>query len=345
MQMAVDATGHLTLARHAQKQQVYYCPTCGQPLMLRRGQQKPAYFAHQRACTPRAGGETAEHQQGKQQIMAWATSQGWQPQAEVYLPMIQQRPDVLVTINSRQVALEFQCSALSLARLQERNRGYARLGIQPVWFLGQPYQRSLHRAKQAQFTQLYHGRPCLYYWQVTRGQLTWQTGQITPVATVAPRQVSRDVTWLQGNSTSSAATRQLLGALYQAGHIGVNCPLVAHYQETNWPLIDESLLAWHLRQLLALEQVVLGTTWSWAGWWTFLTAQTTWLPLPCLTPPQVAQLHHQLLQAWTVELAQAGIVTQRAAGVQYCRRPAWFASYAAKVRAVRGWAGKEKSPR
>ena len=102
MQMAVDATGHLTLARHAQKQQVYYCPTCGQPLMLRRGQQKPAYFAHQRACTPRAGGETAEHQQGKQQIMAWATRQGWQPQAEVYLPMIQQRPDVLVTINSRQ---------------------------------------------------------------------------------------------------------------------------------------------------------------------------------------------------------------------------------------------------
>ncbi|WP_056954582.1 hypothetical protein [Limosilactobacillus ingluviei] len=89
----------------------------------------------------------------------------------------------------------------------------------------------------------------------------------------------------------------------------------------------------------------MGTTWSWARWWTFLTAQTTWLPLPCLTPPQVAQLHHQLLQAWTVELAQAGIVTQRAAGVQYCRRPAWFASYAAKVRAVRGWAGKEKSPR
>ena len=140
-------------------------------------------------------GETALHQRGKQQLAAWAHSRGWQPRLEVYLPAIQQRADLLVTIRGRQVALEFQCSGLSCQRLAARNAGYRQLGIHPVWLLGPAYRRSLRAAKRAQFTQLRGGRPVLLYWQVETGRLLVEEGRIAaqaqPVVGDSLRQLAR----------------------------------------------------------------------------------------------------------------------------------------------------------
>ncbi len=82
-------------------------------------------------------GRLPKHLLGKQQIYEWAAQRGWQSQLEPYLKKIAQRPDILVQIHGQPLALEFQCSPLSVQRLQERNDGYHSQVIGVYWLLGQ----------------------------------------------------------------------------------------------------------------------------------------------------------------------------------------------------------------
>ena len=340
LKQALDSTGRLVAASQARGGQDYHCPDCGRAVRLCRGKQKGAYFAHCRGGTALPG-ETALHQRGKQQLAAWAHSRGWQPRLEVYLPAIQQRADLLVTIRGRQVALEFQCSGLSCQRLAARNAGYRRLGIHPVWLLGPAYRRSLRAAKRAQFTQLRGGRPVLLYWQVETGRLLVEEGRIAAQAQPVVGDSLRQLARLRFGLSQTAAGRRLQTRLYQAGKAAATCPLVAHCRESDWPLVAGPLFYWHLNQLLWLTTVAPGHRWSGAAWEAAVSAQTPWLPLPCLQAAQVTNLRRQLIAAWTSELVAAGILARQPAGVCLRQAPVWFPDLVSKQAALQRLQGKK----
>lgn len=112
-----------------------------------------------------------KHLLGKEQIYKWAQQCGWQPQLEPYLKEIAQRPDILVRIHGQPMALEFQCSPLSVQRLQERNDGYHSLGIGGYWLLGPTYCRHLRQGVISQFTQMNDGQSHLAFWRLDSQQI------------------------------------------------------------------------------------------------------------------------------------------------------------------------------
>src|SRR5699024_9596828 len=104
----------LVLAANAAAGDGYYCPACHQPVYLRRGRGKVAHFAHRPGADCAVSeGETSAHLRGKQQLFNYFQVQGLRPRLEVYLPVINQRPDILVWRDRRLVAVEFQCSPLT----------------------------------------------------------------------------------------------------------------------------------------------------------------------------------------------------------------------------------------
>lgn len=121
--------------RHAlkqlRKQQQFFCPACRSPVHLKIGTKNIPHFAHMRdaAChSAFSERESATHLIGKSQLFNWLQRIG-NPQLEAYIPTIQQRPDILYD----DIAIEFQYSRLSQQRFDERNAGYAAIGLTPLW--------------------------------------------------------------------------------------------------------------------------------------------------------------------------------------------------------------------
>ncbi|HJA72656.1 MAG TPA: competence protein CoiA [Candidatus Limosilactobacillus faecipullorum] len=334
MKIAISQKGILTLAPNAIRGQRYWCPDCGQLVRICRGKAKQAYFAHQNN-RQHGQGETNEHQVGKAQMLKWAQSRGWQVDLEHYYPQIKQRADLLLKRSNLQVVIEFQCSNLGLKRLVERNRGYAQIGIKPIWILGSPYRHRLQAKRQAQFTYLDQQKPTIYFWDYQEARLIKMRGWIFPKPKVNLHQVSRDVYGCQFNFGKNQALRQITAQTYQAGHDLSTCPLVAHCRETNWPLLTEPLFYWHLRQLLLLEQFRLGRVWQLQEWLRWVNFNSSWLPLPCLTNQQRQLVHQQLIWAWTRQLLSAKILKLDQRRLIYWHLPNWFSNYEAKLRAMK----------
>ncbi|MFP3490512.1 competence protein CoiA family protein, partial [Staphylococcus sp. SIMBA_130] len=55
---------------------------------------------------------------------------------EVYLPEIQQRPDIFITWNNRRIAIEYQCARISGEIIRKRPHGHRSSGIIPIWIAG-----------------------------------------------------------------------------------------------------------------------------------------------------------------------------------------------------------------
>ena len=117
------------------KQKAYYCPTCEEPLQIRSGPRVTAHFAHfpNSDCSR---GETLEHETGKWLLYKWAKYQGLHSELEKFLPEIKQRPDVWLTLNNKQVAIEYQCATISEKEIRKRTSAYYSSGIFPLWILG-----------------------------------------------------------------------------------------------------------------------------------------------------------------------------------------------------------------
>ena len=76
--------------------------------------------------------ESAEHLNLKAELFRWAV-QTEEVEVEAFLPALQQIADLLV---DEKLALEVQCSPLSIERLQERTLSYRQHGYQVLWLLG-----------------------------------------------------------------------------------------------------------------------------------------------------------------------------------------------------------------
>ncbi|MFC6169738.1 competence protein CoiA [Loigolactobacillus jiayinensis] len=261
------------------KGQSFYCPACHDRLRLKIGATVQPHFAHLpgATCHVAAEGETAEHLAGK--ALLGKLFRRWQINFayEVYLASIQQRPDLLISKGAQRIAIEFQCSPISLARLRARTEGYRRIGYRVVWILGQRYQRQQWPASNHAFLQ----------YSVTRGWYQWQlavnSGQLWLLHHIAhhgyPQQVSyqrclvtqkhlvpsthmrltttvllkenQRLNWQLGQAAPEL--RPLQQACYLAGHHLAGAPLCCH-QTCMPPLNRQATLLLAVRLLLFCEQ-------------------------------------------------------------------------------------------
>lgn len=136
------------------RQQHFYCPACHRQVVLKVGHYLQPHFAHQQrtACLT-AEGETAEHLAGKALLGELCRKQQLRFRYEVYLPALQQRPDLLIYHHEENIALEFQCSPISVAKIRSRTQGYRQAGYRVIWILGQRYQNQPWTQRQHAFLQ------------------------------------------------------------------------------------------------------------------------------------------------------------------------------------------------
>lgn len=277
------------------------------------------------------------HVRGKQQIFNWAQAQGWQPQMEVYLSEIAQRPDVLAQINGQPVALEFQCSPLSVQRLQERNDGYHRLGIAVYWLLGPTYYRHLRGGMVSQFTQLCASHPQLAFWRLDRQQIEFRQNYYQPVlsrhmANTADLLLHQTQTLQRHMRYRDRRWRSLVNQAYLNGHQLSACPLVAHPLVPQWPLLDQGELYWRLRIILKMTICQPGMTWQRREWDHWLIQQGRWWPTPCLTEESRQRMIQKIVDQFTSDLLAAGVVRQENDHLCLKRQPRWFDDDAVKVK-------------
>ncbi|SDL97979.1 competence protein CoiA [Sediminibacillus halophilus] len=118
-------------------QQRFYCPVCGERVIVKAGRTMIAHFSHSpnSSCADHKG-EGEYHERGKLHLFQWLRNQGLDATLEKYLPEIGRRPDVLLRLGKKVIALEFQCAALDREELYKRTEDYRKLAIEPLWILG-----------------------------------------------------------------------------------------------------------------------------------------------------------------------------------------------------------------
>ncbi|WP_029176927.1 competence protein CoiA [Streptococcus suis] len=136
MLVAVDQKGKTVnlLEKPEVKKEEYFCPACAGKVRYRSGKILRSHFAHQtlRDCDFWSENESAQHLSLKSSLYKWLQGQE-EVELEAYLPATKQVADILV---NQQLALEVQCSSLSISRLQERTMAYQQAGIAVLWLLG-----------------------------------------------------------------------------------------------------------------------------------------------------------------------------------------------------------------
>ena len=112
----------------------FVCPACSGAVRFKKGKVMQPHFAHVslEECRFDRENESAEHLNLKAELFRWA-GQTEEVEVEAFLPALQQIADLLV---NEKLALEVQCSPLSIERLQERTLSYRQHGYQVLWLLG-----------------------------------------------------------------------------------------------------------------------------------------------------------------------------------------------------------------
>ncbi|MEI5995155.1 competence protein CoiA [Candidatus Enterococcus mansonii] len=116
------------------KKEEFFCPACKEPVRIKNGKVNLPHFSHYNNsnCCISNEGETIEHLTLKKALADWCEKESITCELEKYLPEVNQRPDLLIG----NLAIEIQCSPLSVQRLVERTHSYQRYGYIPIWICG-----------------------------------------------------------------------------------------------------------------------------------------------------------------------------------------------------------------
>ncbi|MBM7571539.1 competence protein CoiA [Aquibacillus albus] len=146
MLQALDQQGELLLLSKLSHQEInkykkngrFYCPVCKEKVILKSGTKVIPHFSHRpnSTCANHSSGEGEYHERGKLQLYDWFIKQGIDATLETYLPDIKQRSDILLRINKKVIAIEFQCARMTETEFLKRNNGYHQQKITPIWILG-----------------------------------------------------------------------------------------------------------------------------------------------------------------------------------------------------------------
>lgn len=137
-----------TALKQLRQKTKFYCPHCKEQLQFKIGTFKIPHFAHnsKSLCDQRfSERESERHLLGKEQLFQFFVSQHIDVQLEPYLQNINQRPDLLVIEDGHRFAVEFQCSPISLEKREQRNKGYKRDFIRPIWIPAQPVNKEFRQ--------------------------------------------------------------------------------------------------------------------------------------------------------------------------------------------------------
>ncbi len=121
------------------KREEFFCPVCGEKVILKLGDSKIYHFAHLKGgeCRTFYENETECHMKGKLLFFRWLTRQKANAVLEYYDRDIQQRPDILFHYQNKKYALEYQCSAISEQIFRQRTEAYIAAGYIPLWIIGE----------------------------------------------------------------------------------------------------------------------------------------------------------------------------------------------------------------
>lgn len=105
-----------------------------------------AHFAHYRKenCAVFSEGETEEHLKGKLELAKYLKKSEEMVQLEAYLPDLKQRPDILIEKSNEKIAIEFQCSPITIEKMTERTQGYLEADYDVIWILGTHFSYKKH---------------------------------------------------------------------------------------------------------------------------------------------------------------------------------------------------------
>ncbi len=119
----------------------FYCSACQHPVQMKLGEKRLPHFAHLRdsKCITQTEHETPYHLEGKKQLYSWLKHLSSELELEPFITEIKQRPDLLVKVNKKQLAIEFQCSQISYEQLSKRTKAYKSIDIHPLWILGESW--------------------------------------------------------------------------------------------------------------------------------------------------------------------------------------------------------------
>ncbi|MDR0299057.1 MAG: competence protein CoiA [Streptococcaceae bacterium] len=146
------------------KKQKFFCPACKSEVRLRCGPIKIPHFAHLslEVCEVWSENESEQHLSLKKAIYDWVKPYE-KVEVEKYLPELNQTPDLLI---NNKIAIEIQCSRLSIKRLKERTDTYRKYGYYVVWMLGKDLWLS-DRISPLQKQFLYFSQNLgFYYWEL-----------------------------------------------------------------------------------------------------------------------------------------------------------------------------------
>jgi competence protein CoiA len=148
-------------AIEALKKDKYFCPACKQPVYIKNGRIKLPHFAHfaESSCSFYTEAETQEHLALKQVFANWCEQQQLPYEVEKFLPALNQRPDLLIG----NLAIEIQCSPLSIQRLIERTKCYQKHGYQPLWICGKKLSVTYNKLSELTKNLCYYSEKLGFY--------------------------------------------------------------------------------------------------------------------------------------------------------------------------------------
>ncbi len=176
MLVAEDSSSKRCMAWLTQKDQgPFFCPECGDEVILRKGSIREHHFAHRPPVNCAYGeGESELHLRAKREIYQSLVNYEACAKCEIERALRGVRPDVSLRIRGTPVAIEIQRSTIDVRMIRQRTESYTKLGIFLLWMIPESHPTSsydadinseVHRFKEweAYLHAMYFGR--LYYWQ------------------------------------------------------------------------------------------------------------------------------------------------------------------------------------
>lgn len=150
------------------RKEEFFCPLCGERVVLKLGDQKIYHFAHIKGgnCSEFSEKETEVHMQGKLKLFRWLKRQKIPAELEYYDRTIKQRPDILFYYEDKKIALEYQCSTISEQIFTKRTDNYLKHGYYPLWIIGESSLKE-HSIDSASLSNFHY----LFLRQTKNGQL------------------------------------------------------------------------------------------------------------------------------------------------------------------------------
>jgi len=121
------------------KNNIFTCIGCGEQLIFHRNiaKVKIQHWVHKSTCKFETEPETAEHMRLKHYFYTVLKADKKYYPDSVFIG--NQKPDLLIEQEGKQIAIEVQCSKISYEDFIQRSQDYAKKGIHVFWILGNKY--------------------------------------------------------------------------------------------------------------------------------------------------------------------------------------------------------------